>query len=946
MFVTYENTNRDTLHTKVSRIYFRYINEIVIRKSFLEKRSCVESTLQLNFEENQENNLMSSIIPHHIVGKVKTSLTEYISQYRKNGSVPLQKPFENLYIEAHQNVTILFADIVNYTMMTSRLEVSGILDVLNHLCSRFDAISEKLKVLRVKFLGDCYYCVAGLPPDPAPNHAEACVDFGLEMIAIIAGIRKLKNLDINMRIGVHTGSISSGIIGTIKWQYDIWSKDVDLANKMETERTAGMVHITKETKNLLHKPYNIELSTKIVNNEPTYLVKPCPEKAPPQNGVIGGTRNPHTNPGHNHENQRRKTVFVRRFSTDLINRDNEIPNARSFSMVGSYPDQENGCISVEIERRKDFTLEKRHTYPSSKDRWFTGFPLLKMFKKKSSGNARISTNDRKRTTVFMNSNIKRYREMLDETNMEMEETIENLSFSKSEEWFKNPDMYQVLLVFKDFKSEIDFVKTPDPLFKYYILSEVLILLLVYVLENLTLTEWNSPEWPFYLTLGLIIFVFFPLTWTHYIWTNYFANFKNELPTNQVISFFYKGSKFITNNSLARFIIYTILYVLFCVCVLSQWVECYETEILLNQKSNVSGGAKKNFLVLMMNTRSEENHEQCIIPWQMTETFALAIIMSFLFLRMYMWLKLLYASAIAAIYSYCILQFSVKFYGDSQTFNSALTPEASHILCIFSLTLILHLVDRQTEYINRINYLWYKDLIIKEDQASAQHKVNTLLLVNILPIPVVKLYLNVNRPSSEEVYSDTYPNAAVMFASITNVSLESLGSGFLTIMSAIIGEFDLILVENIHESPIEKIKIAKWTYMAACGLVDNSNQSNSVISLLKFAARLMQKLKEMNEKEIKQDLKLRIGISHGSVAAGVVGSKKPLYDIWGDPVNMASRMDTLGLGDHIQVLEATARVIESCGYACRYRGTIKVKGREGLVPTYFVGLDENFDLVEL
>lgn len=193
-----------------------------------------------------------------------------------------------------------------------------------------------------------------------------------------------------------------------------------------------MVHITKETKNLLHKPYNIELSTKIVNNEPTYLVKPCPEKAPPQNGVIGGTRNPHTNPGHNHQNQRRKTVYVRRFSTDLINRDHEIPNARSFSMIGSYPDQENGCISVEIERRKDFTLEKRHTYPSSRDRWFTGFPLLKMFKKKSSGNARISTNDRKRTTVFMNSNIKRYREMLDETNMEMEETIENLSFSKSE----------------------------------------------------------------------------------------------------------------------------------------------------------------------------------------------------------------------------------------------------------------------------------------------------------------------------------------------------------------------------------------------------------------------------------------------------------------------------------------------------------------------------------
>ena len=133
-----------------------------------------------------------------------------------------------------------------------------------------------------------------------------------------------------------------------------------------------MVHITKETKNLRNKPYNIELSTKIVNNEPTYLVKPCLEKVPPQNGVIGGTRNPHTNPGHHHENQRRKTVFVRRFSTDLINRDNEIPNARSFSMIGSYPDQENGCISVEIERRKDFTLENAPPIPLAEARGLHG----------------------------------------------------------------------------------------------------------------------------------------------------------------------------------------------------------------------------------------------------------------------------------------------------------------------------------------------------------------------------------------------------------------------------------------------------------------------------------------------------------------------------------------------------------------------------------------------
>ena len=85
-----------------------------------------------------------------------------------------------------------------------------------------------------------------------------------------------------------------------------------------------------------------------------------------------------------------------------------------------------------------------------------------------------------------------------------------------------------------------------------------------------------------------------------------------------------------------------------------------------------------------------------------------------------------------------------------------------------------------------------------------------------------------------------------------------------------------------------------------------------------------------------------------MAAGVVGSKKPLYDVWGDPVNMASRMDTLGVVDRIQVLEPTAEIIQSYGYKCVYRDKIKVKGREkdGPVPTYFVALDEDFNLIKL
>lgn len=88
----------------------------------------------------------------------------------------------------------------------------------------------------------------------------------------------------------------------------------------------------------------------------------------------------------------------------------------------------------------------------------------------------------------------------------------------------------------------------------------------------------------------------------------------------------------------------------------------------------------------------------------------------------------------------------------------------------------------------------------------------------------------------------------------------------------------------------------------------------------------------------------LGICHGSIVAGVVGSKKPLYDIWGDPVNMASRMDSTGLPNHIQVMEDTAEIIRGLGYACTPRGRVFVKGREGLVRTYFVKLDREFNLV--
>jgi adenylate cyclase len=123
--------------------------------------------------------------------------------------------------------------------------------------------------------------------------------------------------------------------------------------------------------------------------------------------------------------------------------------------------------------------------------------------------------------------------------------------------------------------------------------------------------------------------------------------------------------------------------------------------------------------------------------------------------------------------------------------------------------------------------------------------------------------------------------------------------------------------------------------------------NVVIVMVEFALRLMRTLRAFNMENFLETNPglLRIGISHGKVMAGVVGSSKPLYDVWGNAVNMASRMDSTGTPGRIQVTSETAKVLNSFGFKCDFRGDIMVKGR-GLIPTYFMCIDDKLEFVRV
>uniref|UniRef100_A0A8D1SD70 adenylate cyclase n=1 Tax=Sus scrofa TaxID=9823 RepID=A0A8D1SD70_PIG len=188
--------------------------------------------------------------------------------------------------------------------------------------------------------------------------------------------------------------------------------------------------------------------------------------------------------------------------------------------------------------------------------------------------------------------------------------------------------------------------------------------------------------------------------------------------------------------------------------------------------------------------------------------------------------------------------------------------------------------------------------------------NKRILFNLLPAHVAQHFL-MSNPRNMDLYYQSYSQVGVMFASIPNfndfyIELDgnNMGVECLRLLNEIIADFDELMDKDFYKD-LEKIKTIGSTYMAAVGLAPTAGAkakkciSSHLSTLADFAIEMFDVLDEINYQSY-NDFVLRVGINVGPVVAGVIGARRPQYDIWGNTVNVASRMDSTGVQGRIQV----------------------------------------------
>jgi adenylate cyclase len=196
----------------------------------------------LRAEQEKSERLLLNILPEMIADRLKKG--------------------DSNIADGFAEVTILFADIVGFTEISSRTSPQELVELLNKIFSAFDRLSEQYGLEKIKTIGDNYMVAGGLPL-PCTNHAESIAEMALEMQQEIMKFSDESGNPLNIRIGINTGPVVAGVIGTKKFIYDLWGDAVNTASRMESQGLRGKIQVSDSTYQLLCDKYLLEKRGKI-----------------------------------------------------------------------------------------------------------------------------------------------------------------------------------------------------------------------------------------------------------------------------------------------------------------------------------------------------------------------------------------------------------------------------------------------------------------------------------------------------------------------------------------------------------------------------------------------------------------------------------------------------------------------------------------------------------
>jgi guanylate cyclase len=192
---------------------------------------------QVRFERDRSERLLLNILPKEIAPRLKDNHATIADSY--------------------ENASILFADIVNFTPWSAELPPDEMVEMLNEIFSYFDSLLDKYGVEKIRTIGDNYMCAAGVPV-PRPDHAQTLARMALDMRTYIRSRPPRNGKRLNFRIGINSGPLVAGVIGTKKFVYDLWGDPVNVAARMESYSVPGKIQIGAQTYRLIHDQFICE----------------------------------------------------------------------------------------------------------------------------------------------------------------------------------------------------------------------------------------------------------------------------------------------------------------------------------------------------------------------------------------------------------------------------------------------------------------------------------------------------------------------------------------------------------------------------------------------------------------------------------------------------------------------------------------------------------------